>query len=164
MSVNSCSDHMSMLTLSGWDNSTRGLDSANATLLDDGWGRATWAGNVQTIVTASRKCLAIYDIQGKPVRLQSPNLGISGTPHWILDVLVNPVDSTLVFVLTSTSLFCLRVRCLDEFDPESYSTAGAEVVLQCRHFRDPEDIGLGLSSHVDNEGRLPPPLVQAFGC
>ncbi|THY36645.1 hypothetical protein D6D01_00303 [Aureobasidium pullulans] len=115
---------------------------ANATLLDDGWGRATWAGNVQTIVTASRKCLAIYDIQGKPVRLQSPNLGISGTPHWILDVLLNPVDSTLVFVLTSTSLFCLRVRCLDEFDPESYSTAGAEVVLQCRHFRDPEDIGL----------------------
>ncbi|THX43855.1 hypothetical protein D6D10_00865 [Aureobasidium pullulans] len=115
---------------------------ANATLLDDGWGRATWAGNVQTIVTASRKCLAIYDIQGKPVRLQSPNLGISGTPHWILDVLLNPVDSTLVFVLTSTSLFCLRVRCLDGFDPESYSTAGAEVVLQCRHFRDPEDIGL----------------------
>ncbi|KAI4729174.1 hypothetical protein E4T49_02974 [Aureobasidium sp. EXF-10728] len=120
-----------------------------ASLLDDGWGRAIWAGNVQTIITASRRCLGIYDIQGKPVRLQSPDLGIAGTPHWILDIMLNPLDPTLVFVLTSISLFCLRVRCLDEFDPESYSTAGAEIVLQCRHFRDSEDMGLGLSSFVD---------------
>ncbi|KAG9942991.1 hypothetical protein KCU85_g8950, partial [Aureobasidium melanogenum] len=121
-----------------------------ASLLDDGWGRAMWAGNVQTIVTASRRCLGIYDIQGKPVRLQSPNLGLDGTPHWILDIMLNPLDPTLIFVLTSTSLFCLRVRCLDEFNPESYDTAGAEVVLQCRHFRDSEDTGLGLSNFVDD--------------
>ncbi|KAG9607390.1 hypothetical protein KCV04_g18328, partial [Aureobasidium melanogenum] len=121
-----------------------------ASLLDDGWGRAIWAGNVQTIVTASRRCLGIYDIQGKPVRLQSPNLGLTGTPHWILDIMLNPLDPTLIFVLTSNSLFCLRVRCLDEFDPESYNTAGAEIVLQCRHFRDPEDTGLGLSNFVDD--------------
>ncbi|KAG9851756.1 hypothetical protein KCU94_g7442, partial [Aureobasidium melanogenum] len=121
-----------------------------ASLLDDGWGRAIWAGNVQTIVTASRRCLGIYDIQGKPVRLQSPNLGLAGTPHWILDIMLNPLDPTLIFVLTSVSLFCLRVRCLDEFDPESYNTAGAEVVSQCRHFRDPEDTGLGLSNFVDD--------------
>ncbi|KAH0147382.1 hypothetical protein KCU82_g13948, partial [Aureobasidium melanogenum] len=123
-----------------------------ASLLDDGWGRAIWAGNVQTIVTASRRCLGIYDIQGKPVRLQSPNLGLTGTPHWILDIMLNPLDPTLIFVLTSNSLFCLRVRCLDEFDPESYNTAGAEIVLQCRHFRDPEDTGLGLSNFVDDIG------------
>ncbi|KAI5207511.1 hypothetical protein E4T39_01936 [Aureobasidium subglaciale] len=121
-----------------------------ASLLDDGWGRCMWAGNVQTIVTASRKSLAVYDIQGKPVRLQSPNLGLVGTPHWILDVMLNPSDPTIIFVLTSVSLFCLRVRCLDEFDPESYSTAGAELILQCRHFRDPEDIGLSLSFLVED--------------
>ncbi|KAK6006482.1 hypothetical protein QM012_006892 [Aureobasidium pullulans] len=121
-----------------------------ASLLDDGWGRAIWAGNVQTIFTASRRCLGIYDIQGKPVRLQSPDLGISGTPHWILDIMLNPLNPTLIFVLTSTSLFCLRVRCLDEFDPESYNTAGAEIVSQCRHFRDPEDMGLGLCNFIDD--------------
>ncbi|KAI4742821.1 hypothetical protein E4T50_06717 [Aureobasidium sp. EXF-12298] len=125
-------------------------EETTASLLDDGWGRATWAGNVQTIITASRRCLGIYDIQAKPVRLQSPDLGIAGTPHWILDIMLNPLDPTLIFVLTSVSLFCLRVRCLDEFDPESYSTAGAEIVLECRHFRDPEDMGLGLSNFVDD--------------
>jgi RNA polymerase I-specific transcription initiation factor RRN6 len=127
-------------------------EETTASLLDDGWGRAIWAGNVQTIITASRRCLGIYDIQAKPVRLQSPDLGIAGTPYWVLDIMLNPLDPTLVFVLTSTSLFCLRVRCLDEFDPESYSTAGAEIVLQCRHFRDPEDTGLGLSNFVDITG------------
>jgi RNA polymerase I-specific transcription initiation factor RRN6 len=128
-------------------------DEATDDLSDDGWARATWAGNVQTIVTATRRSLGIYDIQmRKPVRLQSPGLGIAGTPHWILDILLNPLDPTTVFVLTSVSLFCLRVRCLDEFKSETYFTAGAEVALQCRHYRDSEDIGLSLSSHVDNEG------------
>lgn len=127
-------------------------EQATATLTDDGWGQATWAGNAQTIVVATRKCLAIYDVQGKPVRLHSPNLAIAGTPHWILDVLLNPVDPSLVFVLTSVSLFCIRVRCLDEFDPDSLSTAGANVLLQCRHYRDPEDISLSLSNHVEDEG------------
>lgn len=135
-----------------------------ASLLDDGWGRAIWAGNVQTIVTVSRRSLGIYDIQGKPVRLQSPNLGIAGTPHWILDIMLNPLDPTLVFVLTSTSLFCLRVRCLDEFDPESYNTAGAEIVLQCKHFRDPEDMGLSLSNFVDDMGMAYQCSCLTSGC
>ncbi|GAB7350917.1 hypothetical protein MBLNU459_g1429t1 [Dothideomycetes sp. NU459] len=126
-------------------------DAADGIVLDDGWGKIIWAGNSHTIVTASRRSLGIFDIENKPVRLQAPELGIAGTPHWILDIQTSSFDRSILFVLTSVSLYCLRMRRLDMEDPESYMAYGASVLLQYRHFRDPEDITLRLSNYLDGD-------------
>lgn len=130
--------------------------SVEGRMLDDGWGRIAWAGNAHTIVIASRRGLGIFNIENKPVRLQSPDLGIVGTPHWILDIQTSSFDRSIVFLLTSVNLFCFRMRRLDMNDPESYTAAGAVTLLQCRHFRDPEDISLRLSSYMDGDGKFLP--------
>lgn len=127
-------------------------NAPEAKMLDDGWGRIAWAGDVHTIVIASRRSLGIFNIENKPVRLPSPDLEIAGTPHWILDVQTSAFDRSIIFVLTSVNLFCLQTKRLDMDDFESYSAAGAVTMVQCRHFRDPEDISLRLSDYMDGEG------------
>lgn len=126
-------------------------DPAEGTVLDDGWGRVIWSGSSSTIITASRRALAIYDVQGKPVRRSLPDLGIDRTPHWILDLHASPTSHPIVFVLTSTNLTCLHVRPLSFTDPEALERPGARVVFTTRHFRDPEDISLRLTTFSDGE-------------
>lgn len=121
---------------------------------DDGWARIVWAGDLSTIVVCSRRSLALFDFKSNPVRLLDPDLGLTGTPHWILGLQSHPVDRGQFLVLTSTHLLLMRARCLDRSDDESWRTAGAVVVLRCTHFLDPEDVSLRLSCYVDKEGKL----------
>ncbi|KAL1306747.1 hypothetical protein AAFC00_005412 [Neodothiora populina] len=120
-------------------------------VLDDGWGRVTWATNPATLIAASRRALAVYHVENKPMRLRCPDLGIDATPHWILDVQAGPASKSVVFVLTSVDLICLRIEPFSDSDPDALDTAGAYILFQTRHFRDPEDVSLRLSTFVDAE-------------
>ena len=123
-------------------------------VLDDGWGRVLWGPDTSTIVAASRRAIGLYDVSGKPMRLLSPDLGIAGTAHWILDIKTGPQTHSLVFVLTSVYLFCLRIQSLTRVHPDDFETAGAQIVFRTAHFRDPEDISLRLSTFMDTQGTI----------
>lgn len=125
---------------------------AEGSLLDDGWGRITWAGTASTIIVVSRKAIGVYDVEYKPIRLVAPDMGIAKTPHWILDMQMSPGRHPVVFVLTSTHIICMRIRSVHDQEPTDYDTAGAYIVFRTPHFRDPEDITLTLSTFLDGEG------------
>lgn len=128
---------------------------AEGSLLDDGWGRITWAGTASTIIVVSRKAIGVYDVEYKPVRLVAPDLGIAKTPHWILDMQMSPGRHPIVFVLTSTHIICMRIRSVYDQELPDYDTAGAYIVFRTPHFRDPQDITLTLSTFQDAEGINP---------
>ncbi|KAK4987075.1 hypothetical protein LTR66_007691 [Elasticomyces elasticus] len=111
-------------------------------VVDDGWARIVWAGDVHTVAVCSRRELAVYDICSKPVRLQSPNLGIKGTAHWILDVRKSPVNQNQFLILTSTHVSWLSISRPGDSGRDGCDTHGAKVVLSWRHYRDTEDISI----------------------
>ncbi|KAK4983411.1 hypothetical protein LTR66_008834, partial [Elasticomyces elasticus] len=111
-------------------------------VVDDGWARIVWAGDVHTVAVCSRRELAVYDICSKPVRLQSPNLGIQGTAHWILDVRKSPVNQNHLLILTSTHVSWLSISRLGDSGRDGCDSHGAKVVLSWRHYRDTEDISI----------------------
>jgi len=126
------------------------LASTEGRVLDDGWGRVAWVSDACTIVTASRRAIAVYDVTSKPLRLSCPELGIAGTSHWILDICSQTQPSHVCFVLTSVHLICLRIQSLAGFGLADPASAGAHVVFRIPHFRDPEDISLRLSPFTDD--------------
>ena len=116
----------------------------------DGWGVVLWAGNLSTLIVASRRMLAVFDITGNPRRLFAPNLVSSTTSEWILDVKRSPKDLTHVFVATTFSIFWLQITSSAGHLGEEVA-AGAKCLLSWRHFRDPEDISLSLGIADDSE-------------
>ena len=117
----------------------------------DQWGAVLWAGGSSTIVVASRRVLAVYDITGNPRRLVAPNLLSTTTSEWILDVKRSPKDSTHVFVTTTLSIIWLQVVGYARDHGAEDLAAGARCLLAWRHFRDPGDISLSLQVADDSE-------------
>lgn len=117
----------------------------------DGWGVVLWAGDLSTIIVASRRTLAVFDVTGNPRRLFAPNLVSTTTAEWILDVKRSPKDSTHVFVTTTFSIFWLQVTSSARTHHGEEVAAGAKCLLSWCHFRDPEDISLSLEVADDSE-------------
>ena len=117
----------------------------------DGWGAVLWAGDLSTILVASRRMFAIFDITGNPRRLVAPKLVSTTTSEWILDVKRSSKDSTHVFVITTISIFWLQIgSSTGDYEDEDLA-AGAKCLLSWRHFRDSEDISLSLRVADDSE-------------
>lgn len=119
----------------------------------DGWARIFWIGNVNTIVVCNRRQMALFDIrgEGEDIRcLKCPDLAISRTTNWILDVRKSPQNQQQFVVLTSSYLYLLETHCLDEWENNGIA-AGAVVTLSWRHFRGIEDVTLQLSLLSDGE-------------
>lgn len=125
-------------------------ETSTSSLLD-GWGAVLWAGDLSTIIVASRRMLAVFDITGSPRRLSAPNLVSTTTAEWILDVKRSPKDSTHVFVTTTCSIFWLQITSSAGAHNSEEATAGAKCLLSWCHFRDPADISLGLEVADDSE-------------
>ena len=117
----------------------------------DGWGVVLWAGGVSTIIVASRRMLAVFDITGNPRRLFTPILVSTTTSEWILDVKRSSKDLTHVFVITTSSIFWLQVTSSAVDHDGEEVAAGAKCLLSWRHFRDPEDISLTLGVADDSQ-------------
>lgn len=117
----------------------------------DGWGAVLWAGDISTIVVAVRRMLTVFDITVEPRRLVAPDLVSTMTSEWILDVKRSPKNSTHVFVITTFSIFWLQIASSAGIHGGGEVAAGAKCLLSWRHFRDPEDISLGLRVADDSD-------------
>ena len=117
----------------------------------DGWGLVLWAGDISTIIVASRRTFAVFDIRGNPRRLFAPKLVSTATSEWILDVKRSSKDLAQVFVTTTSSIFWLQITSSTGSHDGEEVAAGAKCLLSWRHFRDPEDISLRLRVADDFE-------------
>ena len=116
----------------------------------DGWGAVLWAGDLSTVIVASRRIFAIFDIKGSPRRLVTPNLVSATTSEWILDLKRSSKDPTHVFVTTTFRIFWLHIASFAGSHADGEMAVGAKCLLSWRHFRDPEDISLTLQVADDS--------------
>ena len=117
-------------------------DSSGA--LKDGFGRIIWARDSNTLFVASRTSLALFGLQGSVKRLAVPLLITVENAEYILDAKEDPIDNTLIYVVTSTRIICLGIY--GHGSPENlHLTAGAKILASWRHFRSVADLSLRVS-------------------
>ncbi|KAF2473752.1 uncharacterized protein BDR25DRAFT_256583 [Lindgomyces ingoldianus] len=111
---------------------------------EDGWARILWIGDVNTILVCNRRRLGVFDFRGGIRQVQGlpcPEIASSSSADWILDMKRNPKNKHQVFILTSSRLYLMQIKCLNDTIEDSGS-AGAIIVLSWAHFRGLEDITL----------------------
>ncbi|KAG9235459.1 RNA polymerase I-specific transcription initiation factor RRN6-like protein [Amylocarpus encephaloides] len=139
--------------------------SITSYLSEDGWYRALWVSTLATIVVCSRHLVAVFDLKARPARLQSISFAEAG--EQILDVKRSFSDKSHLFVLTSNRIFWIEVTSGDGVGPGEI-VAGARVLLSYRHYRDPSDETLALSTINDDQvpvlmssGKTP--IINVYG-
>lgn len=116
-----------------------------------GWGAILWAGDGNTLVVANRRTLSVYHISETLRRLNVPDLFLSESADWILDVRRSPSDDSHIFLTTSSRIFWLRVLPLSKNDDYPDAEPGISILLSWRHFRDRDDISLRMSILKDED-------------
>jgi len=108
---------------------------------DDGWGRAVWVADHDTVAIAFRKRLSLCALT-RTVEPTHIDVLVSGEEGWIIDIKSFGERLENLVVLTSTRLLCFKVE-----SNESY-----HLLICKRHFRDEEDLTMGLKVIPDSHG------------
>ena len=116
----------------------------SSSVLKDGFGRISWVRDSDTLFVASRTSLALFSLQGSVKRLAVPTLVTAEKAEYILDAKADPVDNTLVYVVTSTRIICLGMYAHGN-SGDLNLTAGAKVFSSWRHLRSFADLSLRVS-------------------
>ena len=150
--------------LSGHIGEADGEESESDINEEDGWGTILWAGGGDTIVVANRRTLAFFKIKKNVKRLISPNISLSGSADWILDVRRSPSDDNHIFVTTCTRIFWLHIPPFGDSRGDKNSKLGASVLLSWTHFRDPQDISLRINVLKDEDSVYFPLYTLYVSC
>lgn len=116
-----------------------------------GWGAILWAGDGNTLVVADRRTLSVYHVSEAIQRLKVPDLSLSKSADWILDIRSSPLDNSHVFLTTSSRIFWLRVLPFSKKDDYPDAEPGITILLSWRHFRDRDDISVRMSILKDED-------------
>ena len=108
----------------------------------DGWGAILWAGDSDTLVIACRNMLTMVNIRDKSRRRRLLDHFQQKPGSWILDVKRCPSDPSLVFLVTSSTISCLRIGLLQQELNIERSEIAAPCLLSWQHFQSEEDISL----------------------
>ena len=112
----------------------------------DGWARALWAGDSNTLIVATRRRLELFHVRDEARNLDIPDiLALAESGDWILDVRRCSDSQDQLFVVTSSRLFWLRVILSEVFVKSNSNSASLQMLLSWVHFRDPSDTSLSLS-------------------
>ncbi|KAF2261342.1 hypothetical protein CC78DRAFT_570583 [Lojkania enalia] len=112
----------------------------------DGWARIMWVGDVNTVVVCNRRYLNAIDIKGdQPTPLPCVATIPKHSADWILDLKRHAQERHRFYVLTSSRLFLLEIKCLNDALENGGDRAGVVILLSWVHFRGLDDISMGLS-------------------
>ncbi|KAJ9405109.1 hypothetical protein DTO045G8_7122 [Paecilomyces variotii] len=133
----------------------------------DGWASVQWAADVNHLIVCDRRCIFLYQLAHISGAARPIDLGLKRETEWILDLKRSPSKPSLIFILTTSRIFCLDIISSGAlFDGEEGTPLSPQ--LSWRHFRDTEDITLRLApTQIGNDlyvmlySRLNN-LVQAF--
>ena len=122
----------------------------------DGWTRATWVLNQDTLVVCSRKAIHLFDIRTNQ-HFDLPKLRATDTRSagWFLDLKLCHTRPDYIFILTSYKLFLVRVfetEQLQEDEDKSKRILKGRIIIATLHFRDPADTTLRTSICEDEQG------------
>ena len=117
----------------------------NFNIIADGWGAISWISNANTLLVSSRTILSIHNVKADHGEVLIPIVFSQKSKDWILDVRTNRSGVNQVFVLTSSSVFCLRVSDAHGSSEIRQTVLSVDCLLTWRHFRDSGDISLCLN-------------------
>ncbi|KAJ5995830.1 hypothetical protein N7481_002807 [Penicillium waksmanii] len=110
----------------------------------DGWSSIEWVGDVSTVLVSDRRCVMVSPIVGEDSQAYPVELGLTLQSEWVLEVLRSAQNTSHFFVLTTTRLLWFDMGNARPNRSGEMQPLGAR--LAWRHFRDPEDLTLRLSS------------------
>ena len=121
---------------------------------DDCWGRVLWVKDLRTLLLAQRRQLSLVRIGGEINTDGIPDLGLTYSTDWILDVKRSPANSAHVFVVTSTRVIWLAVSPVDGMAYDDGGRVNFTVLLSWVHYRNPQDLSLGFETcQNEHDGR-----------
>ncbi|KAL4946194.1 hypothetical protein BDV06DRAFT_235064 [Aspergillus oleicola] len=135
----------------------------------DGWLAIEWVGNESCIVVCDRRCSTLYRMEGDRAYTYEMKLAFRRDSEWILGIKRSARNSSHIFILTTFRLILFDIT-LGSIPVYEGTGPSLYPRLSWRHFRDPDDTTLQLSSITANEdfylvlfSRLSP-LALAYYC
>ena len=125
---------------------SRSMNSGDleGTTVPDGWGRLSWAGDADTLLTARRTSMNLSNIRAPEQSRRIQGVRTSADSNWILDLQFLFQDRNSIVVLTSHHLLLARLRESISSHPHSSQDVRAEVLYSVLHHRDASDPTLQL--------------------
>lgn len=114
--------------------------------LTDGWVRIAWVGSLETLVVCTRTKVRLCSIAGERVEtLQEIDVQADGggASVWILDFMVLPDDANHFCLVTSQCVIIYEIQ------TDTSTGTSCHVQARIRHFRNPEDLSLRLTSWTE---------------
>ena len=125
----------------------------------DGWVRALWVLNENTLVVCSRRAIHIVN-RATNEYFDMPKLRMVETRNagWFLDIKSCQGLYDHIFILTSYAIFVVRIFETEQLqmdeEAEPKQVLKGRVVIAALHYRDPADTTLRTSICEDNDGYL----------
>ena len=107
----------------------------------DGWGALQFVGNGAYLLVCNRKHISRFDLRGQLNSFSGPELGLSTSADWILDVRQGSILSESIFITTSSRIFWIHLASeyIESTEPPRLSF---KILLAWTHFRNREDASL----------------------
>ncbi|KAL8650883.1 MAG: hypothetical protein Q9210_003564 [Variospora velana] len=113
------------------------------TLNHDGWGAVKWISDGACLLLCNRWCLVCIKLQDRPIEISMPDLALTRTKDWILDIREASTHPEYFFVTTSSRIIWLQVtvECLVGQD-QTQTHISAQILFAWAHFRNELDASL----------------------
>jgi hypothetical protein len=129
--------------------------SEKVKLKQDGWARITWVFNKTKVIICARKDIYVVDLpSGECFDLPALLPKSSRSAGWHLDLRLCFNHPAHIFVLTSNSIFLLRISQDASSGTASERVCKGTIVISALHFRDQADISLRLDVKAEGNNYL----------
>ncbi|PNS19749.1 hypothetical protein CAC42_7716 [Sphaceloma murrayae] len=125
-------------------------DLSQSSAQHDGWLRALWVRDTDTLLLCSRTSLSVVDIPSNATVSASLESNVKRSVIWILDACSDHQHFDRIFILTTAFLYVARVEKLEP-GKDGENQANVEVIHKIRHYRDHEDASLHLVISQDED-------------
>jgi len=118
----------------------------------DGWGAVRFAGSSDILVVCNRVHIAVFHVSSRLTQLSLPELDLSRSSDWILDLERSPHNRSHIFLVTSSQVFCVRVVPTRDDDGKGKTQAVSTTLRSWYHFRERDDTSLRLEVSDHDRG------------
>ncbi|GAB1726061.1 hypothetical protein NU195Hw_g1167t1 [Hortaea werneckii] len=113
-------------------------------VINDGWARIRWTCSPTVIAIANRAKVVLHEISSDSKLSPFRTFKIEASQHWILDLAAPLSYPNFLCLLTTQRLVIYIVRCDED------AGLSATAILDLKHFKDPEDTTLSLTTLGDD--------------
>ena len=126
-------------------------NSASPHNLFDGWARILWINDFRMLLVASRRSMDLVMIGTNLKERDLPDLNLTQSTDWILDIKRVPGKPAHIFLVTSTRLFWLEATIIDDIENTRDFKASLTILLCWVHYRSPDDTSICINVITEDQ-------------